>query len=103
MGGCGTIKEVSQSSTLGAGTYDISLSAAQRANSQASFQTFQVLIDGNMVGSFNNLASTSYPTLVTSGFTVPTGTHTLLFKGTNLNGGDNTVLLDQILISPLEP
>jgi hypothetical protein len=94
---------ISQSFTLGAGTYDIGFSAAQRANSQASFQTFQVLIDGNVVGTFNNLTSTSYTSLITSGFTVTSGSHTLLFKGTNLNGGDNTVLLDQVLISPLGP
>ena len=89
---------VSQSVSFAAGSYVISFDAAQRG-SQFSDQTFQVLVDGVAVGTFNNLASTAYAQLTTSTFTVTAGLHTLTFQGTNLNGGDNTVLLDLVAIN----
>jgi archaellum component FlaF (FlaF/FlaG flagellin family) len=92
---------ISQSPLLAAGTYQITFNAAQRGNSQASFQTFEVLIDRNVVGIFNNLAGTRYARLITAPFTVYAGYHTIAFQGTDLNGGDNTVLLDQVNVNPL--
>jgi tartrate-resistant acid phosphatase type 5 len=89
----------SQSVNLSAGNYTLSFSAAQRGNVQASFQTFQVLIDGKVVGTFNNLSGTSYTSLATAGFAVAAGSHTILFQATDLNGGDNTVFLDQVAVN----
>jgi hypothetical protein len=93
------VGSISQSVMFPAGMYDITLSAAQRANVQASLQTFQVLVDGNVVGTFNNLVGKSYTTLTSSNFTVTAGSHTIVFQGTDLNGGDNTVFIDQVAIN----
>ncbi len=92
---------ISQSIVFAPGTYQMSFSAAQRGTYQASTQTFQVLVDGTVVGTFNTLTGASYTTLTTSSFTVTAGSHTVVFQGTNLNGGDNTVLIDQLAINPL--
>jgi hypothetical protein len=89
---------ISQSVSFAAGTYAIGFSAAQRGNA-ISFQTFQVLIDGKSVGSFNSLGTTSYAPLITSTFAATVGKHTITFQGTNLNGGDNTVFIDQVVIT----
>jgi Protein of unknown function (DUF642) len=88
---------VSQAVTLSAGIYIVNFSAAQRGNFPSA-QTFQVLIDGTVVGTFNTLSSAVYTNLNTLTFSVNAGTHTLQFKGTNLAGGDNTVLIDQVAI-----
>src|SRR5439155_1342257 len=70
---------VSQSVNFAAGTYTLSFAAAQRGNYQASSQTFQVLIDGAVVGSFTPPGS-SYSVLTTSSFTVLGGAHTVAFS-----------------------
>jgi hypothetical protein len=80
---------------LAAGTYTISFAATQRGN-VASAQTFRVLIDNQVVGTFNSVAGTSYTTQTTSSFSVGAGLHTITFQGTNLNGGDNTIFLDRV-------
>lgn len=90
---------VSQLAFMDAGTYTINFSAAQRAN-LAGTETFQVLVDGTVVGTFNNVTSTTYNSLTTSSFSVTDGEHTISFVGTNLNGGDTTVLIDQISVNP---
>jgi hypothetical protein len=95
------VGSVSQNVTFAAGTFVISFSAAQRANFQASMQTFQVLVDGSVVGTFNNLTGTSYTSLNTAPFTVAAGKHLVTFQATDLAGGDNTVLLDQLIVNSL--
>lgn len=87
-----------QSLTLAAGSYTIAFAAAQRGNF-LSGETFQVLVDGVSVGGFNNFTSTSYAGLTTTSFNVTAGSHTITFQGTNLNGGDNTVFIDQVAIA----
>jgi hypothetical protein len=96
---------ISQAVTFTAGgTYTVSFEAAQRPGNQ---QTFEVLLDGNVVGTFNNLTSASYTPLSTASFTVASGVHTLAFEGTNINtnvnGGDNTVFLDQAATNAVPP
>jgi hypothetical protein len=88
----------SQAVTLAAGTYNLGFEAAQRANYQASSQTFQVLVDGNVVGSFSP-AGTSYASYATSAFTVGAGAHTITFQGLNPNGGDNTAFVDLVQLN----
>src|SRR5262249_50225879 len=89
---------VTQSMSFAAGTYTLGFSAAQRGN-LASDQTFQVLVDGAVVGTFNSVLGTGYTGLITSSFTVAAGNHTIPFQGTTLNGGDNTVFIDQVTIN----
>jgi hypothetical protein len=83
---------ISQVVNLNAGTYAISFYAAQRAG-QASTQTFEVEVDGTVVGTFTP-SGTSYTFYATNAFTVAAGTHTLTFIGLNPSGGDNTALID---------
>ena len=85
----------SQTVNLAAGTYSLSFLAAQRANFQAGAQTFQVLVDGAVVGTFTP-ADTAYSALTTDAFTVAAGAHTIQFVGLNPQGGDNTAFVDNV-------
>jgi uncharacterized protein (TIGR03118 family) len=88
----------SQSVTLDAGTYSLTFAAAQRGNYQASSQTFEVLVDGNVVGTFTP-GDTSYAAFTTANFTVGAGTHTIAFQGLDPNGGDNTAFVDNVQLN----
>ena len=81
-----------------AGTYVLTFDAAQRGNYQASQQNFNVLIDGNVVGTFTP-SGTSYQSYSTAAFTVTAGTHTITFQGLDSAGGDNTAFLDQVAVA----
>jgi O-glycosyl hydrolase len=89
---------ITQPVTFAAGTYDLSFSAAQRANFQASRQTFQVQIDGAVVA-ICTPAGASYATYHTTGFTVTAGPHTVSFVGLDPDGQDNTAFIDQVHIN----
>jgi hypothetical protein len=89
---------ISQAANFTAGTYTLSFLAAQRANNNASSQTFAVEIDGNVVGTFTP-AGTSYSAYTTDSFTVTAGYHTISFVGLNPNGGDNTAFIDGVFTS----
>jgi streptogramin lyase len=91
--------KATQTIDFAAGTYQISFRAAQRGSFNAHDQTFQVLVDGTAVGTFNKLTGTAYALQTTGPITVAAGTHTVQFKGTNLNGGDCTVLIDQLSVN----
>jgi|GEM_PF-375863 len=92
----------SQAVTLTAGSYVITFSAAQRATYQSSSQTFQVQLDGAVVGTFTP-ASTSYANFTTTVFTLSAGVHTVAFVGLNPNGGDNTAFIDQVALTGPPP
>ena len=95
--------QISQTiNSLAAGTYDLTLSAAQRGNFNASTQTFEVVVDSTVVGIFNPSGS-GYTMLTTGPFTVAAGTHTLKFIGTDPSGGDNTVFISQLAINTIPP
>ena len=85
----------SQVTSLPAGTYQISLLAAQRVNNH---QNFQVLVDGNVVGSITP-AGSSYAAYTTSTFTLTAGNHTVAFKGVDSAGGDNTAFIDAVTLT----
>jgi hypothetical protein len=93
-------------SGFAAGTsYTVTFAAAQRPGaSQHGGQSWNVMIDGNVIGSYNpGPGATSYanysPTFIASAVT-----HTLSFVGTDLATGDNTAFLDDVRISPaLQP
>jgi cell surface hyaluronidase len=83
---------------VAAGTYQLTFSAAQRANFQASHQDFRVLVDGAVVGVFTP-SGTSYAILTTTAFTVAAGAHTITFQGLDTAGGDNTAFVDNIQLT----
>lgn len=83
---------ISQTVNFAAGSYALTIQAAQRAGN-ASTQTFAVQVDGVTISSFTP-SGTSYASYTTVGFTVSAGNHTISFVGLNPNGGDNTALLD---------
>ena len=96
------VGQISQSFTLAAGTYDLSLVAAQGGNIQTSSETFKVVVDGMVVGIFNP-SGTAYTTFTTGPFTVASGTQTLEIVGLDPNGGDNTVLICQLVVNVATP
>ena len=89
----------SQSIVLSGGNYQISFKAAQRVNNH---QNFNVLVDGNVVGSFTP-AGSSYAGYSTSTFILTAGTHTISFQGVDSAGGDNTAFIDAVNLAPVAP
>ena len=82
-----------------AGSYLLTFDAAQRGNHQASEQNFNVLIDGEVVGTFIPWG-TSYQSYSTAVFTVTNaGPLPITFQGLDIAGGDNTAFVDQIAIT----
>jgi hypothetical protein len=100
---------ISQTVTLDAGVYNVSLFAAQRVNYQNQSQNIEVLIDGALVGiispnsptTTNNVTYlTAYTTYETPNFTVTAGTHVLEFLGTSPITADSTAFIDAVAITP---
>jgi hypothetical protein len=91
---------ISQAINFAAGTYTLSFLAAQESPdaAQDSSQTFQVEIDGSVVGTPFTPADTNYQPLTTAPFTVTAGLHTISFVGLNPNDGDNTVFIDAVTV-----
>jgi len=91
---------MSQTASFPAGTYNLSFFAAQRGN-VPSVQTFEVLVNNSIVGTYNGVTGINYTPLSTVAFSLPAGSHTITFRGTNLNGGDNTIFIDAITVNPV--
>ncbi len=97
----------SQVVTLAAGTYSISLDAAQRTLG-SSKQTIEVLVDGTPVSSITP-TSFNYELYATTTFSATAGAHTIEILGLDPQGGDNTALIDLVSIvaapsnQPLDP
>ncbi len=94
-----TTGSISQSILLSGGSYQISFRAAQRTGNH---QNFNILVDGNSVGSFTPRGS-SYALSSTGTFSLTPGSHTITFQGVNSAGGDNTALVDAINLAPVAP
>lgn len=75
--------------------YTISYSAAQRPGNQ---QTWDLKIDGAVIQSYSGGGSSF--ALRSASFTATAGYHELSFEGTNLNGGDHTIFIDNITFNP---
>jgi hypothetical protein len=88
---------ISQVTNFAWGTYVLSFLAAQRANGNDSYQTFQVQIDGVVVGTFTPV-DTNYSPYTTARFTVTAGHHTIRFVGLGPDGEDNTAFIDQVVL-----
>ena len=91
-----TTGSMSQPMTFASSFYKLVFSAAQR-NYGSAWQTFNVTLDGVVL---TNMApaqgATSYQDYTVGPFPVTAGTHTLAFVGTDLNGGDNTIFIDNL-------
>jgi hypothetical protein len=81
----------SQSINFSAGTYSLTFQAAQRGVNGG--ETFKVLVDSQVVGSFKP-GGTSYSTFTTNNFTLSAGSHTIEFLGAGSAGGKGTALID---------
>jgi Ca2+-binding RTX toxin-like protein len=93
---------MSQMVPLAAGTYAINFDAAQRALTLGDGgQTFEVLVDGQVVGTVTPASASSYTWYVTNSFTVAGGSHTITFAGLDPQGGDNTAFIDDISMTAL--
>ncbi len=87
----------SQSFYMAPGVYDVNLQAAQRAIGPSD-QTFEVLVDGQVVSTITP-GGTSYASYTSGSFTIGTaGSHTLSFVGEDPLGGDNTAFIDQVSV-----
>ncbi len=82
-----------------AGPYSISLYAAQSFNATGSNEDFSVMVNGNVVGTFDP-SSTTYQSFTTSTFTVAAGSHVIKIQGLDSVTGFNTALLDNITVAP---
>jgi hypothetical protein len=89
---------LSQSVYWPTGTYQISFTAAQRANDNNGGEDFQVLVDGVAIGTFDPI-STDYQTYTTPAFGVASGPHTIQFVGIDSATGDNTAFLSQVQVN----
>lgn len=84
-------------------TYVVSYAAAQRSGaSQHGGETWNVTLDGNVIQTNSTPGGTSYAPYSTT-FVASATYHTLAFIGTNLNGDDNTVFIDNVQISVVAP
>ena len=88
---------ISQGVVLGAGNCVVSFQAAQRVTSGNNDQSFHVLIDGVVAGTFQPTTST-YQSYSTGSFAVSAGNHLLTFQGL-IASGDETAFIDAVTIS----
>jgi hypothetical protein len=82
--------------------YQVTFAAAQRNNiyGQQVGQTWQLKLDGTTIGTYAPPESaTNYLTYTASFSPTTAGNHTLAFVGSNANGGDNTVFIDNVQLS----
>jgi len=80
--------------------YTLTFSAAQRATTNINGQTWEVTLDGAAIGSYAPPQSSTNYNIYTASFTATTTSQTLAFVGTDTGGGDNTVFIDNVRLSP---
>jgi fibronectin type 3 domain-containing protein len=102
--GTSTISQAISGLTPGS-TYIVTFSAAQRVTYNNGGQTWNVTMNGTTLASYAPGESASAYTMYAAQFTATAATETLAFVGTNTNGGDNTIFLDNVTIgqAPLPP
>jgi hypothetical protein len=91
---------ISQTFDAAAGTYTLDFDPAQRGNGSVDGldQNFEVLVDGNVVGTFEP-QSTTYAAFSASVDLTSAGEHTLTFEALNSNGSeDATDLIDAVAL-----
>jgi hypothetical protein len=93
--GISTISQPLNGLTPGA-SYTLTFSAAQRVSSNQGGQTWQVKLDGKVIGEYSPPQTASVFTDYVAVFRAPSGSPVLTFAGTNTRGGDNTVFIDNL-------
>ena len=83
-------------------SYRVTFAAAQRASNVAG-QTWMLTVNGSAIGSFAPVQEATNYVDYTAVFTAAQASNTLAFVGSNLNGGDNTVLIDRVRVDNLHP
>lgn len=85
-------------------TYKVSFMAAQRANKTGGQlgQTFDMAINDAVIASYAPAQWTTSYRSYSATFVATATFASLAFKGTNLRGGDNTILLDQVLVEQVD-
>jgi hypothetical protein len=81
-------------------TYHLVFSAAQRAVYVNGGQTWRVAVDGDTIATFHPGASPTAYSGYCATFTASATSHGIAFAGTNTNGGDNTVFIDDVRLVP---
>lgn len=83
--------------------YTVTFAASQRQNKAGGQpgQTFDVRVDGTNIGSFVPPQAQAAYWDYTASFVASASSHVIAFVGTNLNGGDNTVFVDQVRIDAI--
>ena len=89
--------QVAQTANIAAGTYALSIRAAQRGNGQNGTQIVLLVVDGVTVGRFQP-PSTSYTDYQTPPFTIAGGNHTLTLIGVG-TGSDFTAFIDDVRLT----
>jgi hypothetical protein len=80
-------------------TYTLTFSAAQRASGQNGGESWNVTLDGNILGSFNPGPSATAYSDYSVTFVASAATQNLAFAGTDLAGGDNMVMIDNVRLA----
>jgi hypothetical protein len=94
--GYGSISQLLYGFTPGT-HYTITFDGAERPGNS---QTWNVTIDGAVIASYNPGSSATAYAIYRATFTATSPTETLAFVGTDLPGGDNTIFIDNVTISP---
>ena len=95
----GASSSFSQLISFSTGTYSLTFQAAQRAVDGG--ETFNVLVDGQVVGSFHP-GSASYSTFTTNQFALSAGSHTIEFLGAGGAGSKQTALIDNLRLNTIQ-
>jgi len=82
-------------------SYSVVFSAAQRVLTNVNGQTWDLRKDGATISSYAPAQSATAYTNYSATFLASAASHTLSFVGTDTRGGDNTVFIDNIRITPL--
>jgi 1-phosphatidylinositol phosphodiesterase len=79
-----------------AGTYKLTFKSALRASPHNGTISFNVLVDGTVVGTFSPTSTTSFTSYATNPFTLSTaGNHTVAFTAVG-NASDSSVFIDAV-------
>jgi hypothetical protein len=95
----GASSSFSQAIDFSTGTYSLTFQAAQRAVDGG--ETFNVLVDGQVVGSFHP-GGASYSTFTTNHFALSAGSHTIEFLGAGGAGSKQTALIDNLRLNTIQ-
>ena len=99
-----TTGSISQSFSSVAGSFSLSfLDAGRTANCCNGNQTFQVLIDSTVLGTFSTTSNGLFALQNIPLISLTAGQHTLAFAGTDPGGGDVTSFIDNVNLTASVP